>query len=149
MTTHDNGGASSEGGPRLNSSPSSNKPTNTSKRCSAQLQSGRNPAGFKDSGGGTTSFEAAVAIAHSVGHIQAQVLDVLKDGPATPEEISDRIGRHFTSVRPRLSELLQKGLVADTGQRGKGALGGKVRIWRLSTHQEIEAFQAVQAEAQD
>jgi hypothetical protein len=147
MSIKNNGGASSEGDPRLNSSLSSNEPKSTRKPKRHQLVSGRHPAGFKDSQGGDTSYQAACKISKELGRRQAEVLAHLQLGPATPEEIADAIGRHFATVRPRVSELVRLGLVMDTGRRGTGALGGTVRIWRVATPEERAAFQAAQAEA--
>ena len=39
-------------------------------------------------------------------------------------------------VSPRLSELQALGLVIKTGERGRGALGGAVNRWRLTTAEE-------------
>ncbi|MGA0601774.1 hypothetical protein ACO2Q3_13795 [Caulobacter sp. KR2-114] len=83
-----------------------------------------------------------MAYAPQVGRRRAQVLAGLEAGPATAEEIGERIGLHWYLTRPRLSELLALGLVAKTGAHGRGALGGSVNVWRLTTDAEREAFQA-------
>ncbi len=71
-----------------------------------------------------------------------QVLEGLAAGPGTAETIGERIGLHWYLTRPRLSELKAMGLVRETGERGRGALGGHVSVWRLSTPEEIHTFQA-------
>ena len=90
-------------------------------------------AGFKDQG---TGRDAAIAYTPQVRGRRLQVLNGLRAGPATAEEIGERIQLHWYLVRPRLSELLALGEVVKTGLRGKGALGGAVNLWRLSTPAE-------------
>jgi DNA-binding IclR family transcriptional regulator len=94
--------------------------------------------GFK--GDTETGREAALQLLPKLGRRQQEVLDALSAGPATPEEIADRTGRHFSVVRPRVSELKAKHLVIDDGTRGKGALGGKVVRVRLTSLEEREAL---------
>ena len=93
------------------------------------------------------SREAAEHYAPQVSGRRAQVLDGLKAGPATAEQIGERIGLHWYLTRPRLSELKALGLVIETGGRGTGALGGKVSVWRLTTPTERAAFEAGKADA--
>lgn len=73
---------------------------------------------------------------------QNQVLRGLEPGPGTAEEIGVRIGLHWYLIRPRLSELKELGLVTKTGERGRGALGGSVIRWRLTTPDERAVFAA-------
>ncbi len=77
--------------------------------------------------------------------IRQAVLATLAGGSATAEQIADRLGEHFMIVRARCSELRAQGLVEDSGDRGNGALGGKVIIWRLTTPQERAVFTARKA----
>lgn len=95
--------------------------------------------GFKDEG---TRREAALAYAPKAATRRDQVLAGLGAGPATAEEIGERIGLHWYLTRPRLSELKELGLVIKTGERGRGALGGGVNQWRLTTEQERIDFAA-------
>jgi predicted ArsR family transcriptional regulator len=98
--------------------------------------------GFKDKGPGR---EAAERYAPQVGRRQAQVLGGLDAGPATAEEVGDRVGLHWYLTRPRLSELKALGLVVETGERGRGALGGSVNRWRQTTSEERAIFAARKA----
>lgn len=93
-------------------------------------------------GSGPTGREAANAYAPQVRGRRAQVLAGLDVGPATAEQIGERVGLHWYLTRPRLSELKALGLVVETGQTGRGALGGKVAVWRLTTPEERRAFAA-------
>ena len=98
--------------------------------------------GFKDQG---TGREAAIAYAPQAPGRRAQVLAGLNAGPATAEEIGERVGLHWYLTRPRLSELQALGLVAKSGERGRGALGGGVNVWRLTTAEERSLFAARKA----
>ena len=105
-----------------------------------------NPGYPEDSAGWKGPFDtghtAAKVITPKRPKLWEQVLMVLANGPATPEQISDAIGRHFSTVRPRISELARRGRVIATGQRGEGALGGKSMIWRPATPDEVAGFEA-------
>jgi len=106
------------------------------------------PAGAVDRAEDSISADVARKITPKPPRLWEQILRSLVNGPATPEQISKAIGRHFTTVRPRISELARRGKVIATGQRGDGALGGKSMIWRLATPSEIEAFEAVRMAGQ-
>jgi DNA-binding IclR family transcriptional regulator len=99
-------------------------------------------------GASETGREAALAYASEAKGRRAQVLRAMADGPGTAEEIGGRIGLHWYLTRPRLSELRNMGYVADSGERGKGALGGKVIRWRLLSRQERAEYLAKQAEGE-
>jgi predicted ArsR family transcriptional regulator len=101
--------------------------------------------GFKDEGAGR---DAALAYAPQVKGRRSQVLAGLQAGPATAEEIGERVGLHWYLTRPRLSELKALGLVIETGERGRGALGGAVNRWRLTTPEE-RAIHAARAAIAD
>lgn len=74
-----------------------------------------------------------------------QVLRGLEAGPGTAEQIAERVDLHWYLTRPRLSELKALGLVIETGERGRGALGGSVSHWRLTTTRERSDFAARKA----
>ena len=101
--------------------------------------------GYK--GSSDTGRQAAEYYAPQAGTRRAEVLAALEKGPATAEEIGERIDLQWYLVRPRLSELRARGLVKDTGNRGAGALGGKVITWSLTTQEERIAFMAAQTAA--
>lgn len=97
--------------------------------------------------GGETGREAALYYAAQLTGRRSQVMAGLADGPATAEELGERIGLHWYLTRPRLSELKAIGLVTETGERGNGALGGKVNIWRLTTAEEKAVVDATRTAA--
>src|ERR1700756_5307312 len=70
--------------------------------------------GFKGDPNGPGA-DAARRYKAQVGRRQQQVLDGLGAGPKNAEQIGLEIGLHWYLVRPRLSELERKGLVAKTG----------------------------------
>ena len=98
-----------------------------------------NEPGFKGAPNGTGAL-AATRYAPQVKGRRAQVLEGLEAGPATAEQLGERIGLHWYLTRPRLSELKALGFVTETGERGRGALGGEVNVWRLTTAAERSEF---------
>jgi len=100
--------------------------------------------GFKDDITGTGAMAARKYAPQAKGR-RAQVLEGLADGPATAEEVGERIGLHWYLTRPRLSELQALGLVTKTGHLGLGAFGGDVNVWRLTTATERLQFEALSA----
>lgn len=102
-----------------------------------------NHPGHKGDSG--TGRDAAMKYAPQAPTRRAQVLHGLAAGPATAEEIGERIDLHWYLTRPRLSELKALGYVVETGERGRGALGGSVNRWRLTTGPERFDFNARQA----
>lgn len=80
-----------------------------------------------------TGRNAARAFAPRAKPIRQRTLDVIERGPATAEQVAEEIGAHWMITRARCSELRAQGLIDDSGRRGKGALGGKVVVWRATT----------------
>lgn len=79
----------------------------------------------------TTSKHAAERVKPRAGQIREIVMTSLKRaGPATAEQMADRLSLPFASVQPRFSELKEKGRVQDSGQRGTTRLGSKCIIWK-------------------
>jgi hypothetical protein len=103
---------------------------------------------------GETAGEAAAFVARYSTGMCRDVLDLLSDGPATPEELQTKLqarreGRVLlTTVRARVCQLRAQGLVVDEGSRGMGE-SGKVRVirWRLATPAETLAFLAMKEAA--
>jgi predicted ArsR family transcriptional regulator len=106
------------------------------------------PEGPGHKGPSDTGPAAAVQVGRRVRFIRQGVLAALARGAATAEQISAGMDEHFMIVRARLSELRAQGLVTDTSERGRGALGGKVIVWRLTTDDERSMF-AVRKIAKD
>lgn len=98
-------------------------------------------AGFKGDPNGPGA-EAAAYYLPQLNTRRRQVLDGLGAGPKTAEQIGQDVGLHWYLVRPRLSELKALGLVAETGQRGDSALGGKCAVYRPTSDDERTLFAA-------
>lgn len=82
-----------------------------------------------------TSKMAAAAVSGAGGGggkmLRFMVLDVLRaaNRPISTQECADRVGRAYCSVQPRLSELLEAGLIRDSGERGKTQYGRSCILW--------------------
>ena len=92
-------------------------------------------AGFKGGRGGTGEA-GAIQTAPKLKGRRAAVYDALAERPGTAEQLGARIGLHWYLCRPRLSELKARGLAIETGERGAGAMGGTVNVWRATTAEE-------------
>lgn len=79
-----------------------------------------------------TSREAAKKIEPALGPLQAKVLAYLRvlDG-ATDEEMQRDLALNPSTQRPRRIELVEKGLVMDSGRKAKTASGRLATIWRV------------------
>lgn len=49
----------------------------------------------------------------------------------TADEVAARLKESVLSIRPRITELKARGLIADTGLRRRNASGEKARVWRV------------------
>lgn len=109
-------------------------------------RSSRDPAPlWRASSTGETARAAALAGSARAPTLRQRVLAIIEEGPALPECIFARLTRDgvrtvLTSVRPRCSELVRMGLIADSGKRAKGEGGCKAIIWRATTEEERAAF---------
>ncbi len=89
-----------------------------------------NSPGFKSRG---TSSSAARRIAPHAEALRERVFAFLKANyPAayTADEVADRLGVSFLSVRPRLSELRRGELIEPTAERRKNKSGMSAQCWR-------------------
>lgn len=88
--------------------------------------------GFKD---GDTSRDAAKRAEPSAKILRQRILDELRAGPTTADEMASRLGLTVLSVRPRFSELRNKGQIEDTGERRRNDSGCQAKVWRRSVPQ--------------
>lgn len=78
-----------------------------------------------------TSLDAARAIAPHAHALRRRAFDVLLArgaGGATPDEIAATLGQSVLSVRPRLTELKELGLVRETDRRRKNESGHNATV---------------------
>lgn len=83
--------------------------------------------GYKKSG---TSKAAADSMIKKAPSLQQKVLDVLFHQDLTADECAAEIGRSLLSIRPRLTELLRLGKIADTGLTRANDSGKQATVWR-------------------
>lgn len=84
-------------------------------------------AGFKEIGG--TSQQAASMISASA--LRDKCIVALKaNGPMTADEVAHFVGRSILSIRPRMSELKELGLVKKTAERRRNASGVAAVVWK-------------------
>jgi len=86
-----------------------------------------NTPGYKKSG---TSRAAAFSIRLKAPSLRDIVLDELTHRDLTADECADELGRSLLSIRPRFTELLRLGKIADTGITRKNASGKQATVWR-------------------
>ena len=84
----------------------------------------------------TTSREAAEAI-ESTGRaelLRTRCLDAIKDSifGLTADEAANYIAETPFAVRPRITELKQRGLIRETGTRRKNASGVSAKVWEAA-----------------
>lgn len=81
-----------------------------------------------------TSIAAADSIRESVSQLQAKVLSELKrrgDYGATRDELSLALSMLGNTLRPRVKELLDKGLIVETNERRQTASGRMAVVLKL------------------
>lgn len=78
-----------------------------------------------------TSREAASSIRGKSARLRESVLEELRSNPATDEEIGRILNLEGNTCRPRRVELVDLGLVEDSGQRRKTASGRNAVVWRV------------------
>jgi hypothetical protein len=78
----------------------------------------------------TTSRAAARAAVPRVNELQARVLAFIRaQGGATDNEIQDALDMNPSTQRPRRIELMERGLVRDSGRKRKTPSGREAVVW--------------------
>lgn len=80
----------------------------------------------------STSFAAAVGMAPKAGTLRERVLAAIRLKPGTPEEIAKRLHEPVMNIRPRCSELLAKGLIANSGLTREAMGGRQAIVWQAA-----------------
>jgi hypothetical protein len=96
-----------------------------------------NSPGFKSR---DTSSLAARRIAPHAAALRDRVFAFLKanyPAPFTADEVADRLGESFLSVRPRLSELRRSALIEPAAERRKNKSGMLARCWRAPNESKL------------
>lgn len=101
------------------------------------LRAGHYPTtpGYKE---GTTSKEAAAAVAPSAGKIRERILRQMAARPLTADEVGDALDIDKGVSRPRVSELRKRGFVTpllkENGQQERRSTesGKSAIVWRAT-----------------
>ena len=78
-----------------------------------------------------TSVTAGRRIRQPAKTFRGQVLEALREGAKTDEEICRTTGLRGSSVRPRRLELLRDGVIEDSGQVRPTRSGREAIVWRV------------------
>lgn len=81
-----------------------------------------------------TSYAAGQNIAPKAKTLRTQVLEYLRDQrrPISTADVADGLGRPYGSIQPRLSELRDRGLIVDSGERGTTKYGSSCILWKIA-----------------
>lgn len=90
---------------------------------------------YRDDGVGyqnTDTSRDASPDSAAIKGLQADVMVTLEvHGPQTADKLAAMIGEDTLSIRPRLTELKNMGLVVDTGLRRQSDRGRQAIVWGL------------------
>lgn len=78
-----------------------------------------------------TSREAASVIKGKTARLRELVLEELRRTPSTDEELANALTLSGNTCRPRRVELVELGLVEDSGNRRKTTAGRNAVVWRV------------------
>lgn len=78
-----------------------------------------------------TSIEAAESMRETYLVLQKKCLDLLQNQNLTPDETAKMLGVDKLAIRPRFSELKERGLIEDSGERRKNQSGRNAIVWTV------------------
>ena len=79
-----------------------------------------------------TRLDAHQVIQPRAATLRDKALSALKSyGPMTADEIAGVLGESILAIRPRITELAQKGFIEDTGKREKNVSGRAAAVMRI------------------
>jgi predicted Rossmann fold nucleotide-binding protein DprA/Smf involved in DNA uptake len=78
-----------------------------------------------------TSHAAAARVAEFAAGQHAQIIEALRQGPATVYGIAERTGIEAHAVGKRVPELAREGLIAETGKTEPSPSGRQCRLWKV------------------
>lgn len=84
------------------------------------------------------STEAAPT-AGEAATLRESALALLRRHALTADEVAQALGRSVLSVRPRITELVARGLIEDSGVRRYNASGKRATVWRVRVEAEVSA----------
>lgn len=80
-----------------------------------------------------TAKRAAKEMKEQAPSLRDRCLKVIRDHPngITADLVAKALGKSVLSVRPRVTELAAKGLIVDSGRRGKNSSGKRAISWKV------------------
>lgn len=84
-----------------------------------------------------TSVSAAKDIAPSAATLRARVLELLRTRAMTDEEVQTVLEMNPSTQRPRRVELVESGLVRDSGTKRQTRSGRLAVVWEVTEQQRI------------
>ena len=91
--------------------------------------------GYKDQ---DTSKDAAESMAGRAPTLRQKCFAELLQGQGTADEVADALGVSILAVRPRFTELLALGKIADTGRRRTNKSGRMAKVWYAVNTQPLD-----------
>lgn len=82
--------------------------------------------GYKERGG--TSEAAAKAMEPRAGTLRDRALAEIRRLPGTADEIAARLNKNILAIRPRITELIDRGLVRKSGKTRPNESGHEAAI---------------------
>ena len=79
-----------------------------------------------------TARAAALRVLPRTGTVRRLVLEVLRGGPRTDDELALHLGRNPNTVRPRRVELVEGGHIRDSGARRLNGYGNPCVVWEVA-----------------
>lgn len=83
--------------------------------------------GFKREG---TSSDAAREVEREASTLRRNCLEVIDLHPSTADEVAEQLQRSVLAIRPRLSELVARGRIVESGERRPNASGKMAVVWK-------------------
>jgi hypothetical protein len=81
---------------------------------------------------GGTSKAAADSMKEKAPKLRGLVLQYLAAYSLTADECADMMQKSVLSIRPRFTELLELGQIADTGTTRRNQSGKQATVWRAA-----------------
>lgn len=79
-----------------------------------------------------TSREAYHAFKPHWTQMDATIIEALRDGPLTCDQIEQKTGRKHQAVSGNVTRLVKKGVVVNTGEFGRTSANRRAIIWALA-----------------
>lgn len=77
-----------------------------------------------------TAKNAAALIDGEAANLRVQCLGIIGYCPSTADEVANQLGRSVLAIRPRLSELVARNRIVDSGERRLNQSGKPAIVWR-------------------